>query len=214
MDFMTWINANSGTAVAALALLFTVGSWWWLHARRGRLKVADIHNFSGWVTSEELSVRLPLLFENTGARPRVVRYLRLTWGADDGQVVRAEAHTMFPTLRTVDSSLPEGQSEYFHAFAVPAFGVLTTYPAFRVKSPPITPGSPVRVELEELVPRGWKSLGSFDLHTEVLSNTFLTVSNLEEIWPAGFADNVRQYQESLLEKMARRELSEANDQEA
>lgn len=195
---LDWVEANAGVLVAVSALLFTTGSWWWLHARKGRLKVAEVHNFSGYVNADVLSVRLPLLFENTGARPRVIHYLRLRLRTVENQRVYAEALAFFPTLEARDKDAPGGRSEYFHAFAVPAFGVETKYVSFRAVTPPITPGRSVSVSLEELIsPGNWRVVRTFELHTEVLTSSYVTVSNLEAIWPAGFADGALEYQRTV-----------------
>lgn len=204
MGILDWVGANAGVLVAVFALLFTAGSWWWLHARKGRLKVAEVHNFSGYVNADLLSVRLPLLFENTGARPRVIRYLRLHLRTVENQWAYAEAHALFPTLDARDKDSPGGRSEYFHAFAVPAFGVETRYVSFRAVTPPITPGRSVSVSLEELVSSGnWRVVGTFELHTEVLTSSYVTVSNLEAVWPAGFAGKAFEYQRDVLTSLER-----------
>ena len=60
--------------VALLALVFTVGSFWWLHARRGTLEVAQPHAYA---FTSKVRLRLPLAFHNTGATALVVANLRL-----------------------------------------------------------------------------------------------------------------------------------------
>lgn len=67
--------------VALGALVFTVLSFWWIHERPGRLRLASVPVFAGvWGRRDgapELTLRLPVMLNNTGARARVVEELRL-----------------------------------------------------------------------------------------------------------------------------------------
>jgi hypothetical protein len=64
-------------AIASLALLFTVGSFWWLNARHGRLKSFEPHSFAACITPDTLRLRFPVVLYNTGAKPIVVQDMRL-----------------------------------------------------------------------------------------------------------------------------------------
>src|SRR6266487_3495961 len=66
-------------AVASLALLFTVGSFWWLNARQGRLKSFEPHSFAACRTPDRLRLRFPLVLYNTGAKPIVVQDMQLSF---------------------------------------------------------------------------------------------------------------------------------------
>jgi hypothetical protein len=63
--------------IACLALMFTIGSFWWLNARQGRLLTFEPHSFAAAATSDRSRLRLPLVFYNTGAKPIIVQNLRL-----------------------------------------------------------------------------------------------------------------------------------------
>jgi hypothetical protein len=63
--------------VAALALLFTVGSFWWLHARVGRLRAFEPQTFSAHVAADQTRIILPVMMANTGPVPIVVLAMRL-----------------------------------------------------------------------------------------------------------------------------------------
>lgn len=63
--------------IATLALLFTVGSWWWLNGRRGRLRSFAPHSFAYVGSDTALRLRFPLVLENTGPTPLVVQDIRL-----------------------------------------------------------------------------------------------------------------------------------------
>lgn len=74
--------------VATLALLFTVASFWWLHARTGRVRASDTTAYAGYLASDHVTLRIPVLLYNSGARTRVVDELRLvspTWAAPEGE---------------------------------------------------------------------------------------------------------------------------------
>jgi|SRR5215211_1929656 len=74
--------------IACLALTFTIGSFWWLNARQGRLQSFEPHSFAAAATSEQTRLRLPLVFYNTGAKPIIVQNLRL-WFPGTGPTVLA-----------------------------------------------------------------------------------------------------------------------------
>ena len=62
---------------AVLALLFTVGSFWWLHARVGRLRAFEPRTFSAHVSADQTRIILPVMLANTGPVPIVVLAMRL-----------------------------------------------------------------------------------------------------------------------------------------
>lgn len=72
-------NDWTGILISVFALLFAVGSFWWLQMRRGRLKGFAPHSFAAFIDgSLILFLRLPILMYNSGAAPIVVldMYLR------------------------------------------------------------------------------------------------------------------------------------------
>lgn len=75
-----WIT--SAAIVATCALLFTVASFWWLHARRGCLESYQPHTFAAAITPQLVRLRLPLVLYNTGAVPIVVQDLRLRFSGE------------------------------------------------------------------------------------------------------------------------------------
>jgi hypothetical protein len=64
--------------IACLALLFTVGSFWWLNARQGRLKSFEPHTFAA-ARAHILRLRFPLVLYNSGPKPIVIQDLRLSF---------------------------------------------------------------------------------------------------------------------------------------
>jgi len=98
--------------VSVAALLFTVASFWWLQARRGKLTMSGIPAFAAHVGNDRrLAIRLPIPLYNTGARTRLVDELRLVFPSwDDGQ---AQWQTFHPTLK------PQSGDGDTHDFAGP-----------------------------------------------------------------------------------------------
>ncbi|MFD5794209.1 hypothetical protein ACFWIO_11840 [Streptomyces diastatochromogenes] len=65
--------------VSICALIFTIASFWWINARRGRLKSWEPQSFAAIVHCAMTRLRLPLVVHNTGAKPIVVQDLRVTF---------------------------------------------------------------------------------------------------------------------------------------
>jgi hypothetical protein len=72
-------------AVAVFALFFAVGSFWWLHARRGHLEVVRPRTYA---FSKLVRLRFPLAFFNTGAAALVVADLQLVVDDDPPRTFR------------------------------------------------------------------------------------------------------------------------------
>lgn len=81
-----WITPSMIIALAALA--FTIGSFWWMNVRRGRLSTHRPHTFRASVAPDQVLISLPLVFHNAGAAPIVVQYLRLRLERPAGQVAK------------------------------------------------------------------------------------------------------------------------------
>lgn len=74
--------------IACLAFAFTIGSFWWLHARQGRLEGFEPHSFAACVTPMLSRFRFPLVLYNTGAKPIVIQNMRL-WYPEKGPTILA-----------------------------------------------------------------------------------------------------------------------------
>lgn len=70
---MTYVGVITG----ALALVFAAVSFWWLNARRGKLRVTDPHAYAFGGSRELLRLRFPFAFFNTGAVARIVDDMRI-----------------------------------------------------------------------------------------------------------------------------------------
>jgi hypothetical protein len=76
----SWLREWAPVTVAVCALLFTIGSFWWLYGRRGRLMVTAPQTYAAAWREDKLILLLPLVFYNTGARDYVVTDLRIRFG--------------------------------------------------------------------------------------------------------------------------------------
>jgi hypothetical protein len=83
---VSWVRDWAPVTVAVCALLFTVGSFWWLYLRRGKLVVATPQTYAAFLEERRLILLFPLVFYNTGARDYVVRDLRVRFGDESGGV--------------------------------------------------------------------------------------------------------------------------------
>ena len=79
-----WLT--SAAVIATCALVFTVGSFWWLNARQGRLKSFEPHTFSFGMDQWKVRLRLPLILYNNGAIPIVVQNIRLQFTGESDSV--------------------------------------------------------------------------------------------------------------------------------
>jgi hypothetical protein len=77
MTVVSVFIALLGFLIACLALAFTIGSFWWLNARQGRIKTFEPHSFAAAALPTQSKVRFPLVLYNTGAKPIIVQNMQL-----------------------------------------------------------------------------------------------------------------------------------------
>jgi len=95
--------------ISVLAVVFTIGSFWWLHARKGSLEATRPPNYA-FAASPEIRLRFPLAFFNTGAKALIVTDLRVVF--DD-----KPTPSPFRWLTTRTKLRPEKEDGF--AFATP-----------------------------------------------------------------------------------------------
>jgi hypothetical protein len=144
-------------ALSIFALLFTIGSFWWLHARKGRIVASTPRTYA---FHERVRLRLPLVLFNSGATALVVTDLRI---ALDGDPERAG----FAWITTRSTLRPgsEDDHRYATAFAVKgreARELIAEFGDNEGWSP--APGSRHRMRVLALVApsKEWDEVGSFD----------------------------------------------------
>ncbi len=63
--------------ISVLALAFTVASFWWLHARPGKLFATAPQQYGSQIHDGTLLIRVPTVLFNTGVQPIIVQTFRL-----------------------------------------------------------------------------------------------------------------------------------------
>ncbi|MEU8750749.1 hypothetical protein AB0C88_09715 [Streptomyces chartreusis] len=170
--------------VAACALVFTVASFWWLNARQGRLKSWEPLTFAGAVTVFQSRLRFPVVLYNTGAKPIVVRDLRLAFHDDE-----LASTAPLPWTSSRSHLRPDGNDELKMpaAFAVPGRAAEQLFIEFGTSKPRhfVPDARPYRVTIEALVghKEGWRLIVAFTWHADRLVNpgSYIAYRNLPEV---------------------------------
>lgn len=190
--------AEVSLVISSLALLFTVGSFYWLQARKGRLKLYPVTTFSGAAAEPSFFLRVPIVIYNSGAKPRVVSGIRLRFRRDPS--VLLECHTF---RSSVDPR--EGDTEDFaHPYVVPGRNVVTKIAHFRGDgfARHLTDGpSMFDVEIQHDDEREWRSLGSIEVHTEIMHvGAYITYSNNPGVWTENLIEEAKAWRAALSAK--------------
>lgn len=166
----TWAESIS-PAIAVLALFFTIGSFWWLQARQGRLRSYPPHSFGFYCRHNQALIRFPLVLYNTGAKPIVVQDLRLLfpnasavepllWRTSRSQLMPASDDR--PELPSVFSVSGRTAQQHFIEFGVdrenPLTGIDLTSQSY-----------PVLIEGRLGHKQGWQRLQLFPLEGKEIS---------------------------------------------
>jgi hypothetical protein len=148
----------AAVTVAALALLFTVASFWWIQVRRGRLVSYEPQTYSGYIMGGGFRLRLPLTIYNTGATTLVVIDLRLSFVEQD---VTAPVITFRRSVKAMTGDV----EDYAHPFAVPGRSAVTRFVEFGTKhwAPDPDTWYRLRVEARTGDDGEWSELLEFEL---------------------------------------------------
>jgi hypothetical protein len=170
--------------VACAALLFTVGSFWWLQARRGALTCYPVQSFSGYLAADRAALRLPLALFNNGAVPFVVTDLRLRLDPEGRD--RVVMH--FRTTRTALRPASDDVVDFAHPFCVPGRSVVQLYIEFATSDPPseLLWAAPVQATVEARLGHDdeWRRLGGMPLHIAGMARpgSYIAYSNRDDVW--------------------------------
>lgn len=145
--------------VSVLALLFTVTSFWWLHARPGRLRVYEPTTWSAFLRKDRSGLRLPLILHNTGAASLVVLSLRVRF-IEGGELMPWEW-----TRTRVDPQADDVQ-DVTAPFSIPGRDTRELVAEFVGSYPGVVPEQrayPVAVDARSSVSDDWQEVLRFDL---------------------------------------------------
>jgi hypothetical protein len=110
----------AAVAISVAALLFAVGSFWWLNAREGSITATKPRAFAFGGSGERMRLRFPFGFFNDGAKAFLVADLRVLLDAEHEQ----------PSLRWVttrDRLRPESDDGFAYAVPFSILGRSTTH---------------------------------------------------------------------------------------
>lgn len=175
-----WVPILVGVA----ALAFTIGSFWWMNWRVGKLTVpAAPRSYAGTTQNGKLILVFPFVFYNSGPVPYVVRDLRLRFRDEaDGiplsfQRVRSGVSPTHAKLEDLSAAFPVRGNEAVRVFC--EFERAPVGRSMKAISHPLV--------LEALTDKNevWQSLLSFDLavnaNAEVaLPTNFISFTNRAE----------------------------------
>jgi hypothetical protein len=169
--------------IALCALLFTVASFWWLHARPGRLRLTPVRVFSAYVWADRATLRIPVTLYNTGAKPLVVVDLRAGLSSA-GSTSSAASRTYRRTIQTGSDDV----EDFPHPYVVPGRSVVTKFVEFDADPRVMSSGSPVEVAVSALVNgRGWRCVGRCEIRADIIGDpgAYISYSNDPAHWPPG-----------------------------
>lgn len=137
-----------------VALAFTLASFWWIWLRRGRLRVSAPLVCASATGAQQVRIRFPLVFHNTGAVPIVVDNLRLNLDGREWE---------WMTVRSTVRPRQEDFVDFAKPFAVAGRSALELVVEFGGNHTgwQPAPGRGYDVKIERLTCVDWKELVAF-----------------------------------------------------
>jgi hypothetical protein len=179
-DKDAWITPS--VAVAVMALFVTIGSFWWIQVRRGRLQCYTSHVYTGCFGPKKLVFILPLVLHNPAPAPLVVVDLRLRVNVLGNRRNKdfAELPIDLRWIASHSAVYPKNETRTFAApFAVDGRKAVEKYIEFQQDAPPtLLEDGPYQVTVEALVepqhywraPRKWRELITYQFNTHLAVN--------------------------------------------
>jgi hypothetical protein len=199
IDGLRWPSGS--VVVACLALGFTIGSFWWLNARQGRLKSFEPYTFAvAFTLAGECRLRFPLVFYNTGATSIVVQNMRLSFPKEPNSMPM-----YWTTTRTRIMPTAEDAPDFPAVFSVPVRSAPQMFIEFGVVFPGVFPKArdyQVRIEVKLGHRRKWRHLLTFPLQAAHITSPdrYITYSNS----PHDLSSEVVAEAEAAMEAFARK----------
>jgi hypothetical protein len=188
----TWLTPTLfgpllSTTMACLALIFTLSSFWWLNARRGKVRSFAPSSFAASFSARRLVLIFPLVLLNDGAAPVVVADLRVRLAQPTKRIWRDSAsmragrrrqkrQELTLRLRGTHNVLPDSLTAPVlpAVFAVSGRKTESLILEFGLKDPVVVPSKGTYrayIEGRMLHQRGfrrrrWKGIVAFDLQVD------------------------------------------------
>lgn len=184
--------------ISCSALAFSIGSFYWLQARKGRLRLLPVVTFSASASKGGFRLRLPITIYNSGARPRVIRALRLRLRGTTADLF-LECHNFRKTIDGNERDFEDAAAPY----VIPGRDVVTKFAHFHAETVRVLLGSEGKAcqfELEALVDYkpNWVSLGALEVHTQIIyTGSFISYSNNAGVWPKDLLSLAAAHRDSL-----------------
>lgn len=165
-------------------------SFWWIQARRGRLRAFRPNSFSGYLKAGTAAIRLPPPVFNSGAVPIVITDLRLWLRPPEGHPLLLHCRSFRKSLRPETEDI----EDFAYPWCIPGRTVIAKHVEFASLAPPqsLLSGAPVIAVIEALQDQEdvWRQLLSFELHVEIMAHTgrYITYSNQPHVWQAGLRE--------------------------
>ncbi|MEV6491690.1 hypothetical protein AB0M20_24210 [Actinoplanes sp. NPDC051633] len=175
-------SAWTGVIISACALLFTVVSFWWLQARRGRLRSFPPQTYAGVFTTERVQFNFPVVLHNTGPAPIVVLAFRLridktveqyaaTQAAEHDEKAVLPVHMSWQATQShLHQAGVRGEQTLPAPFPVEGRSAVERFIELGMADPPLLfENGPYTADIEVKLAdrRSWRPLVSFPLHTEL-----------------------------------------------
>jgi hypothetical protein len=168
-----WLSVG----IASLALLFTIGSFWWLNARQGRLKSSEPQSFAACRTPDKLRLLFPLVLYNSGATPIVVQDMQLSFPLES----RWKVPLPWTTTRS-KLPPPDGGLAFPAVFSIPGRTAQQMFIEFGGAFPDVTPLARdyrVQIDVKVVHRKQRKHLVTFTLRAAHITHPerYITYSN-------------------------------------
>lgn len=182
---MSIAQSEPAFIISALALLFTIISFWYMNWRKGKLVIAPPLSYA--LAAEKgglLLMVIPLVFYNSGAASRVVRNLRLMLEQDN---IKSEPVTFSATVSDLlDGKFSDGTRQWPRQFAIEGRKSHSGYFEFQKTPSEFVPSQGKCQAIMEAKLDGnkkWEKLCIFYLHIQGTTgmNRFLPYNNDPDI---------------------------------
>lgn len=178
MELLKQIGISLETAallISGFALLFSIASFYWMNWRRGRIHVGPPKSYVTMGSQDaKLTMKLPLVFFNSGAIPIVIQDLQLVFVGEKSPD---------PLVFTATSPMLEKSEGRALAFQFPVRGreAASLICEFqRVPGNLLFDQQTYRLDLEAKLDKAtkWKQIASFELHVSEKAMQFINRNSI------------------------------------